>query len=223
MNRRGPVILFLASTLVSSAANAAPGEDRRDEPSNAGAAANLADESGGLADVEHMRTKVEWLAARSGGGNAGFYLSLRAFTLRWTHFYWSIARGTLLGIYSELAEKYVLLLGGTTVGIPWHVDSAGLHELRFGLGLEVGSGKSEVWEGSVSILYPIVLAPEIYYVWHFLERFAFVAGIDCHYAPIEKMGEVDAGSEYEDWGDESGEDRLRMALPAFNAFVGVAF
>ena len=131
-----------------------------------------------------LREKTEWLAIRFAGGNRGIGGFASLFTIRWPHFYWEIARGYWGG------ANTVWALGGTAVGIPWHIDKWGRHEIRFGLALMAGvtvgprrenpasdaddNADDHVW----SVNSPLHLAPEIYYVWHARERFALEVGLD---------------------------------------------
>jgi hypothetical protein len=169
------------------------------------------------ADPQHMRTKIQWVAIRGGGG-LGVAASLHAFTLRWDYVYWDIFRAALTGglIGAGIIEGGQggdgLLWGGTSIGFPWHLDCLGRHEMRVGVAGGVGVGATNAlildaeFENSgspedecdeddgcdVPLVPWVVFGPEVYYVWHFDEHFAFLAGVEFWYGPA--IGESEGGA-----------------------------
>jgi hypothetical protein len=151
-------------------------------------------ESEAALDPHDLRTKTEWVGLRGGVG-LGFNASLQLFTLRWPYFYWEIARAALSG--GVAAEGFALAWGGTTIGFPWHLGDLGRHEIRIGVSTGVGVGYTYASviqndneadqlqdRGVDPELVPWwVFGPELYYVFHYAEYGAFVAGLELYYAP----------------------------------------
>jgi hypothetical protein len=86
--------------------------------------------------VEEQMTKTEWFALRVGGGLYGGGGEIELFTLRWEHFFWTIARaGAYFGGPPQLEKGHRLhaTCFGMNIGYPWRLTDSGKHELRFSL------------------------------------------------------------------------------------------
>ena len=145
---------------------------------------------------ERRRTKTEWMALRVNGGTYGGGLAMSFFTLRWRWFFWEILRGGGGAGADDGGEDVKWWgIGGMMWGVPWFLDPAAEHELRFGLGLAGGVvqgnafGDSWDWYEHDLSLGPFLI-PEITYVWHTGESFALQAGLNLIISTLEETGTV---------------------------------
>jgi hypothetical protein len=174
------------------------------------------------------RTKPEFLSLRAGGGNYGGYGLLSIGTFRWDHFYFDIVRifgGG--GMRSERSDREYFGGIGIGIGVPWHLDSRGIHEIRLGTG--IGSGIISQYSYCEESLdddqlsqnncyyrqqgFGLIFTPEIYYVWHADSSFAIQVGIDLSFATL-------ANKVYE---DPPGADKIEYIYPTpvLNGFFGI--
>ena len=179
--------------------------------------------------LEHRRTDPEFFSLRLGGGNYGAYGMVSFGTLRWQRFYFDLARFFLGGgRMFDHGDRGMIAGMGVALGFPWHLDSGGTHEIRFGLGLGAGMirqfnycepGEDSQFGGRKCVhaqqAFGFLLSPEIYYVFHLNARAALQIGADIHIATYPNTF-------YEDPPDVTETD-LRNPIPAFNGFVGLRF
>lgn len=81
--------------------------------------------------VRDRITENQWFGVAASGGSYGGGLEISLFLKRWQYFYWDVLR---LGGEARGAEYHNVRLG-TAFGFPWHLDRAGLHEIRIGFGV----------------------------------------------------------------------------------------
>lgn len=179
--------------------------------------------------LEHRRTDPEFFSLRLGGGDYGAYGMVSFGTLRWERFYFDLARFFLGGgRMFDHGDRGIVAGMGVALGFPWHLDSGGKHEIRFGLGLGAGMIRQfsycepdeDVQFGGrkcvhVQQAFGFLLSPEIYYVFHVGARLALQIGVDIHIATYPNTF-------YEDPPDVTETD-LRNPVPAFNGFIGLRF
>ena len=146
-----------------------------------------------VAEVPKWHAQQEVIALRFEVGTLGMGGFLSLLTFEWEHFYWELLRCSVGGGSGMWA------VWGTAMGIPWHIGDRRRHEIRFGLGIMFG----HLWDHPEQHYFGIMLAPEIYYVWHAAKHFALEAGVDLTFGVYSILSGT--------WSYHS---------PMFNAFVG---
>ncbi|RJO67917.1 MAG: hypothetical protein C4523_08140 [Myxococcales bacterium] len=140
-------------------------------------------------DSDDYRRATEWFGLALGLGNYGLDLEAKLFTVRWKYVYWNILRagGVVVGWSPAV-------YGGSGIGYPLFLDAAGRHELRFGLGAHFGGMISDLpssWDSmnvlnflDSDIFLGVILSPEAFYVYRFMEHVAVQVGLQLYVAAI---------------------------------------
>jgi hypothetical protein len=167
-------------------------------------------------DPRYMATHIEAISLRGYGGSYGGGAMLGFATGRWPWFYLGgrVAGGG--GIEDEYDSTRWWISLGLHLGVPIRIGRANHHEFRVGTGLLVGFlrtyfGEDEIEHARWS--FGLILAPEVYYVWHIAKKFSLHVGWDMYIGVLspddtEGIGDLDDNADTE------------RAAPVINGFLG---
>lgn len=150
--------------------------------------------------VEMMRNRNGFMAARLGGGNRGVGLGAQLIVLRWQHFAWAVLQ------WEILLSKNIGTTLGTALGYPIHLDDSGHQELRIGLvpSIDIRCDNCDETKGGNETIF-FSPTPEIAYYLHKKSGLILQAGLHLH-LPIVTIYSENSGS---------------APVPSLVAFVGI--